>query len=309
MQDIPRIALGTFLATDKEALKTSIRVAIEEVGYRHIDCAAIYKNEDLVGEALQEVFARGTVKREDVWITSKLWCTMHHPDDVEVACRKTLADLKLDYLDLYLMHDAPALVKQADGNMMPRDEKGRLLMDRTIPMIDTWKAMEKLVEKGLVRHIGVSNFTINMLERIRFAEGVKIQPYTNQCELHLYLQQEPLIHYMKQRGIIFTAYSPLGTNDWRQPDEPCVLEDPVLCEIAKELGCTPADVELEFLRRIAPGVSLLVKSVTPARILQNIKPGPALTDAHVAKLKSRERCYRFVDATKMWKVDQLGDGW
>lgn len=308
MEHIPVTGLGTWKSTEEASLINAIKYSVEEAGYRHIDCAKCYGNEKSVGKALHDILSRGVVKREELWVTSKLWCTDHHPDHVEAACRQTLADLQLDYLDLYLIHHPTAFVREGN-EMFPKEADGTAKIDRSISLIDTWRAMEHLVEIGLVKHIGVSNFTINMLERIRFAEGVKIQPYTNQCELHLYLQQEPLIHYMNQRGIIFTAYSPLGTNDWRQPDEPCVLEDPVLCEIAKELGCTPADVELEFLRRIAPGVSLLVKSVTPARILQNIKPGPALTDAHVAKLKSRERCYRFVDATKMWKVDQLGDGW
>ena len=308
MEAIPVTGLGTWKSPQDDVLVNAIKYAVKDAGYRHIDCAKCYGNEKTVGTALHDLLSSGAVKREELWVTSKLWNTDHHPDHVEAACRATLADLQLDYLDLYLIHHPTAFVREGT-EMFPKEADGSAKVDTSISLLDTWKAMEKLVEKGLVKHIGVSNFTINMLERIRFCPDIKIQPYTNQCELHLYLQQEPLIHYMNERGIIFTAYSPLGTNDWRQADEPCVLEDPVLCDIAKELGCTPATVELEFLRRIAPGVSILVKSVTPARILENIKSTCTLTDEHVAKLRARERCYRFVDACKMWKVDQLGDGW
>lgn len=310
--DIPRIALGTFLATDKEVVKNAIRVAVEEVGYRHLDCAAIYRNEDVVGEALQEVFARGAVKREDVWVTSKLWCTMHHPDDVEVACRKTLEDLKLDYLDLYLMHDAPALVKQPDGNMMPRDEQGRLIIDRSISFIETWKAMEKLVEKGLVKHIGVSNFTINMLERLRYAPDVKIQPYACQIELNLYMQQEPMRWYLKQRGIIFEGYGPLGmASEWRKGKGPVLLEDEELNAVAKELNKPAATVAIKFLQQLGEGnVCTLVKSTNPERIRSNFDINSfTLSDAQMERLKKRERCYRFADFRNGWGWDLLGDGW
>ena len=267
-------------------------------------------NEGLIGETLQEIFARGAVKREDVWITSKLWCTMHHPEDVEVACRKTLADLKLDYLDLYLMHDSAAIVKQADGNLLPKDEQGRMLVDHSVSFIDTWKAMEKLVEKGLVRHIGVSNFTINMLERLRYAEGVKIQPYACQCELNLYMQQGPLMWYLKQRGIIFEGYRPLGMSS--APGKgPVLLEDEELKAVAKEVGKPVANVAIKFIQQLGEGnVCALVKSTNPDRIRSNFDVDSfTLSDAQMERLKKCERCYRFAEFKNGWGWDILGDGW
>lgn len=163
MEHIPRFSLGTWKSPNDQVVINAVRYAIEEAGYRHIDCAAVYQNEANVGVALHDVLSRGVVKREEPWITSKLWNQYHHAEDVEAACRKTLNDLQLEYLDLYLIHWLIPFEK-AD-NPFPSGPDGTVLVDKSVDIHETWKALEKPVEKKLVRHIGVSNFTIELLEK------------------------------------------------------------------------------------------------------------------------------------------------
>lgn len=306
MNRIPQIGLGTWKALNPDELVNAIKYAVKEAGYTHIDCAACYENEEVVGKALREVFSSG-VKRENIWVTSKLWNTQHHPDCVEAACRKTLKDLGLDYLDLYLIHH-PANFKRMklDEDKFPRDSEGNIIIDYSLSIIDTWKAMEKLVEKGLVKHIGVSNFSINQLERIKFS-GCKIKPYTNQVEFHLYFQQGPLRRYMHDEGIIFTGYSCLGAADFNKG--PVLLDDPVLKEVAQETKKSVGEVALRFLLHLEPGASLLAKSVKPERIYKNNHLNFELTEAQINKLRARDRFFRYVNAKELWRFDQLGDGW
>jgi diketogulonate reductase-like aldo/keto reductase len=170
--------------------------------------------------------------------------------------------------------------------------------------------MEHCQEIGLAKRIGVSNWSIAMLEKFRFNPDIKIQPYANQVEFHLYMQQEPLRGYLKQRGIIMEGYSTLGTADWRKEGEPDLLKDEVLNQIAKELGQTAANVEFKFLEQLNPGVVLLAKSVTPERIKANIAPRNfTLSAEQMERLKKREKCYRFVDVRKLWKWEVQGEGW
>lgn len=301
------IALGTWKSKPEE-LKEAIRYAIEEAGYRRIDCAFAYENESSIGEALQDLFKRNVVKREDLWITSKLWNTYHRPDLVEEGCRKSLQDLQLDYLDEYLMHCPCAFVVTEDHQLNPVDEKGVYLIDH-VSIIDTWKAMEKLVEKGIVKRIGVSNFTTNMLERLRYCKEVTIQPYANQIEFHLFMQQEPLREYLTKRNIIIEAYSPLGSNDFRKPEEPHLLEDEVLVQVSKEVNQPVASVALRFLLMLQPNAVIIPKSVTPERIKSNISLGFSLNEDQVQRLKGCERFYRYVNIRNNWGLDVLGDGW
>ncbi|MFA6251107.1 MAG: aldo/keto reductase [Candidatus Paceibacterota bacterium] len=211
---MPTIGLGTWKsAPDKASL--AVEYALTECGYRHIDCASIYRNEKEIGEAFKKVFEGNIRKREDVFITSKLWNTEHHKDDVRKACEQTLADLNLEYLDLYLMHWGIAIPVNAvpPSNTLGRwteqlDENGVLITEK-VSVRETWEAMEELVQDGLVKAIGVANFTAPML--IDLLSYSKIKPAVNQIEIHAYLQQTKLLEFCKYNDIVVTAYSPLGS--------------------------------------------------------------------------------------------------
>ena len=297
--EIPRVAFGTYLLGDDSSIFEPIRYAIEDAGYRHIDCAEFYLNEPAVGEALEKVWANGKVKREEVWITSKVWNHHHRPEDVETACKRSLQNLKLDYLDLYLIHWPVAFVKTDNDDPMPKNEKGEVMVDESVSIIDTWKAMEKLVEEGLVKHIGVSNFSIELLEKMRFSKDVKIQPYCNQVECNLYMQQEALRNYCEKRGLWLEAYAPLGSGHWEEDGSPNLLGDPVLNEIAKETGKPAGTIELNFLKQLSTRMVVLVKSKTTSRILSNIEDFH-LSDEQMQKLVACERCFRFINPQKSW---------
>lgn len=294
--EIPRVALGTYLMGDCDA---PIMHALTKANYKHIDCAEFYQNEKEVGDALAKVFATGQVKREDIWITSKIWNHHHYKGDAGKYCRETLKKLQVDYLDLYLIHWPCTFAKTEDDNPMPRDSDGKIIHNYSVSVLDMWAEMEQLVEEGLVKHIGVSNFSIEMLERMRFDPRVKIQPYCVQVEYNLYMQQEALRMYCEFRGMYMEGYSPLGTSGWAKSGKPNLLADPVLNAVASELGKTPAQVELKFLLQISPKTVVLPKSTNPERIALNNSLDFELSDDQISRLKACERCQRYVDGHSM----------
>eukprot|EP00056_Hartaetosiga_gracilis_P001399 m.44727 g.44727 ORF g.44727 m.44727 type:complete len:327 (-) comp10622_c0_seq1:1175-2155(-) len=259
---MPIIGLGTWKSKPGQ-VTTAVKHAID-AGYRHIDCAAIYGNEKEVGEGLKQAFDEGTVTREDIFVTSKLWNTFHTPCDVRGACEKTLSDLGLEYVDLYLIH-WPISLKR-DAGVFPKNEDGSLQYD-SVPIEDTWKAMEELVAAGLCHAIGISNFNSKQIERIEKVATVPIA--VNQVECHPYLTQTKLIDFCTEKGIVVTGYSPLGSPDrpWAKDGEPLLLEDPELLKVAEKYKKSVAQVCIKF--QAQRGVVVIPKSVTPSRITAN----------------------------------------
>lgn len=287
---IPAIGLGTWKSSTT-AVYTAVKEALH-LGYRHLDCAPIYQNESEVGRALGEVLAAGRVRRQEIWITSKLWNNAHAPEQVRPALVKSLTNLGVDFLDLYLIH-WPVVFKP--GVLFPRKaEDYRPFTAQSC--LATWKALEACRAKGLVRHIGVCNFNRAKLEAL--CAQATIQPEMNQIELHPYLQQQDLLDFCQQHEILVTAYSPLGSGDrpavLKKTDEPALLDNPVILKIAAKHHATAAQVLLAW--GLGRKTLVIPKSVNPKRLQDNLAAAQVVLDAHdMADIAALDRGYRFVD--------------
>ncbi|XP_014690478.3 aldo-keto reductase family 1 member C23 isoform X1 [Equus asinus] len=270
-----------------EATKSAI-----DAGFRHIDCAHLYDNEKEVGLAIRSKIQDGTVKREDIFCTSKLWATSLRPQLVRPALEKSLKNLQLDYVDLYIIH-FPVAVKPGEEHL-PQDEQGRMIFD-TVDLCATWEAMEKCKDAGLTKSIGVSNFNRRQLEMILNKPGLKHKPVCNQVECHPYLNQSKLLDFCKSKDIVLVAYSALGTQreHWIDHSSPVLLDDPVLCAMAKKYKRTPALIALRY--QLQCGVVVLAKSYNEKRIKENVQAfGFQLTSEDMKVLDGLNRNLRYV---------------
>ena len=309
IQDL-KIGLGTWKSPIDKA-GAAVEFALREAEYNHIDCAAIYRNEKEIGEAFKNVFNSGSRKREEVFITSKLWNTEHARDHVLPACKQTLADLQLEYLDLYLMHWGIATVPSDDNaqNIHGRYEEklnaDGFLITEKIPIRETWEAMEELVKAGLVKAIGVSNFTAPMI--VDLLSYANIKPAMNQIELHPYLQQTALVEFCRYNDIAVTAYSPQGSpgNYGKAKGLPVLGEDPIIVEIAKHHSKSPTQIMLRWA--IQRNTIPIPKSLNPEHLKENIDVFDfELSFDNMQKIAGLDRGLRFVNPSDWWKIPYFG---
>ena len=302
---MPMVGLGTWKSSVNQVGR-AVECALLECGYKHVDCAAIYGNEKEIGEAFGRVFSGGKLAREEVFVTSKLWNNAHAGKEVEVACKETLRDLQLDYLDLYLMHWGVAAAPDTKDTPLnqrgePLDENGVL---RTLPVSlrETWQAMEQLVSTGLVRAIGVANFTGPML--LDLLTYTKVRPVMNQIELHPYNQQTRLVEFCHYNNIAVTAYSPLGRPGSVRVQEnggPMLVEEKIITDIAQAHKKSVTQILLRWA--IQRGTMAIPKSVTPANIKNNMEIFDfELSEKEMIAIAGLDRGYRFVDPYEWWKI-------
>jgi alcohol dehydrogenase (NADP+) len=275
---MPALGFGTLIA-DAATTISATRGALE-AGFRHFDCAERYRNEREVGEALAEGLAAGWIAREDIFVTTKLWNTNHRPERVEPAFDASLERLRLNYLDLYLSHTPFAF--QPGDEQDPRDQDGNILYDRGVTLLDTWRAMESLVDHGKCRAIGLSDIGLN--ELLGLYDSARIKPAVVQVESHPYLPETDLLEFCKEKGIVLLAFAPLGHGM-----RPGPLEDPVILAIAARVGKTPAQVLLAWA--VQRGTALLTTSRTPARARENFNISALPEDAleEINRIETRQR--------------------
>ena len=287
--EMPAIGLGTW-KSEKGKVEEAVKMALN-AGYRHIDCAATYGNEAEIGNALSSVFSEGKIKRDEVWITSKLWNDSHKKEDVIPALKQTLKDLQVDYLDLYLMH-WPVAFKKGVG--FPSSDDDYLSLEE-VPIIETWNAMVEAKKQGLVKHIGVSNFSEKKLKDL-MSKTNEI-PELNQVELHPFLQQHDLLKFLKENNINATAYSPLGSGDrvssMKAEDEPSLLENPTIKKIAEKHGVGAGQILIQWA--VQRGTAVIPKSTSKEHITKNLESKDVKLDQDdLQQIKKLDKHFRYV---------------
>lgn len=270
---IPAVGFGT-LFRDLSVTTEAVTAALD-AGFRHFDCAERYRNEAQVGVAFREAIDLLKVRREELFITTKLWNTNHRPERVLPAFEASLRRLQVEYVDSYLIHTPFAF--QPGEEQDPRDEQGRVIYDSGVTLLDTWRALEALVDSGRCRSIGLSDVSLPALQAI-VAEA-RIKPAVVQVEAHPYLPEWELVEFCRQHGIVVLAFAPLG-----HAMEPNVLEEPVLTEIAQRLGRTPAQVALAW--SVQRGVAFLTTSTSPAHMRENFALEP-LPESAMHEIRER----------------------
>ena len=296
--EMPALGHGTW-KSEPEQVYQAVRAALEVV-FPHIDGAAIYQNEAEVGRALGDAFAAGDAKREELWVTSKLWNDAHRPEHENPPMETRRRKLRHDYLNLYLIHWPVALrhgvsLPSGPGDFVPLAEA---------PLESTWEAMLQLRERGLARQVGVSNFSRGQITRVRDATGDT--PAVNQVELHPYMQQDALLRACGELGVAVTAYSPLGSPDsaafMGRRDDVVLTQHPAIVAIAEAHGATPGQVLIAWA--LARGTSVIPKSVNPGRIAENWEArNLSLTLADMSSIASLDRHQRMVDGS-FWFVGE-----
>lgn len=263
---IPAVGFGTLIPdplVTTQATKTAL-----EVGFRHLDCAERYRNEAAVGEAMQAVFKAGTIRREDVFVTTKLWNTNHRPERVKPALDASLRRLQLDHVDCYLIHTSFAF--RPGDEQDPRDEQGQVIYDRGVTLIETWQALERLVDDGLCKAIGLSDVTLDKVREV--VAAARIRPAVVQVESHPYLPEWELLDFCREHGIVLLAFAALGHGM-----VPRLLDDPVITGIARRVHKTPAQVALAWA--VQRGTAFLTTSTKPGNIRENFEISSLPEDA------------------------------
>lgn len=263
---MPALGFGTLIAdpvTTRQATKAAL-----EVGFRHFDCAERYRNEQAVGDAMQDVFKAGAIGRKDVFITTKLWNNNHRPERVAPAFEASRRRLQLDHIDCYLIH-TPFAFRPGD-EQEPKDERGQIVYDSGVTLVDTWRALERLVDEGKCGAIGLSNVNLGKLREI--VDAARIKPAVVEVEAHPYLPEWDLLDYCRKQGIVLLAFAALG-----HAMEPRLLDDPAIVAIARRLDRTPAQVALAWA--VQRGTALLTTSVKPDRIRENFEVSALPEDA------------------------------
>jgi diketogulonate reductase-like aldo/keto reductase len=255
---MPALGFGT-LIPDPIVTKQATKAALE-AGFRHLDCSERYRNEAAVGEAMQEVFKAGRIRREDVFVTTKLWNNNHRPERVQPAFEASLRRLQLDHIDCYLIHTPFAF--QPGDEQDPRDEHGRVIYDAGVTLAETWRALESLVDDGRCNAIGLSDIGLEQLKEI--VAIARIKPAVVQVESHPYLPEWELLDFCRQQGSVVLAFAALG-----HAMEPRVTEDPVIAAIAQRVHKTPAQVALAWA--VQRGTALLSTSTSPRHIQENFE--------------------------------------